>query len=84
MNKYSGNILLIIAVCGFCISSTGHAGQPHPYAAGPETIIIHAGSLLDVPGNPVKQQQTVVVKGGRIDSVHTGFLGKNEIEGNDD
>ena len=84
MNKYSGNILLVIAICGFCISSTGHTKQPNPYAIGPETIIIHAGSLLDVPGNQAKQQQTVVVKGGKIDSVHSGFLGKSEIEGNDD
>ena len=54
MNKYSGNILLVIAICGFCISSAGHTKQPNPYAIGPETIIIHAGRLLDVPGNQAK------------------------------
>ena len=76
MNKYSRSILPVIAICGICISSAGHSKQPNPYAAGPETIIIHAGSLLDVPGNPAKQQQTVVVKGGKIDSVHSRFFGK--------
>ena len=83
MNKYSRSILPVIAICGICISGAGHSKQPNPYAAGPETIIIHAGSLLDVPGNPAKQQQTIVVKGGKIDAVHSGFLGKSEIEGND-
>lgn len=83
MNRYSRKIFLVIAICGICISNTGYAGQPHPYAIGPETIIVHAGTLLDVPGNPVKRQRTVVVKHGMIDSVHAGFLEKSEIEGND-
>ena len=83
MNRYSRKIFLMIVLCGICISNTGYAGQPHPYAIGPETTIIHAGTLLDVPGNPVKRQRTVVVKHGMIDSVHAGFLEKSEIEGND-
>lgn len=75
--------VFLVIVCGFCASSAGYAGQPHPYIAGPETIIIHAGSLLDVPGNPAKQRQTLVVKGGKIESIQAGFIEKSEIDGHD-
>ena len=83
MNKYPGKIFLVVATCVLCISNSGYAGQLNPYATGPETTIIHAGTLLDVPGNPVKSQHTVVVKHGKIDSIHAGYLDKAGIEGND-
>ena len=83
MTKYSGKNFLAIAACVFCISNSGYAGQSFPYATGPETAIIHAGTLLDVPGNPVKRQHTVVVKHGKVDSIHAGYLEKGEIGGSD-
>ena len=33
MVNYPGIILIVVTVCGFCISSAGHAGQPNPYVA---------------------------------------------------
>ena len=83
MNKYSGKIILAVAACVFCISNSGYAGQSNPYAIGPETTIIHAGVLLDAPGNPVKRQHTVVVKHGKIDSIHAGYIETGKIGGND-
>ena len=83
MNRYSGKLILAVASCVFCISSSSYAGQSHPYAIGPETAIIHAGILLDEPGNPVKREHTVVVKHGKIDSIHAGYLEKADIEGSD-
>ena len=83
MNRYSGKLILAVASCVFCISSSSYAGQSHPYAIGPETAIIHAGILLDEPGNPVKRDHTVVVKHGKIDSIHAGYLEKADIEGSD-
>ena len=79
MNRYSGKIFLAVAACAFCTSNSGYAGPSNPYATGPETTIIHAGTLLDVPGNPVKRQHTVVVKHGKIDSIHAGYLETGEI-----
>ena len=83
MNRYSGKLILAVASCVFCISSSSYAGQSHPYAIGSETAIIHAGTLLDEPGNPVKREHTVVVKHGKIDSIHAGYLEKADIEGSD-
>jgi imidazolonepropionase-like amidohydrolase len=42
-------------------------------AAEPETLVIHAGTLLDRPGRAPRQRATVVVRGGRILSVEDGF-----------
>ena len=42
--------------------------------------ILHAGILLDVPGTDTKTEQTVVVKEGKIDSVHAGYLSAEELE----
>ena len=81
MNRYPGKIILAVAACVFCPGNTGYAGPSNPYATGPETTIIHAGILLDVPGNPVKREHTVVVKHGKIDSIHAGYLETGEIEG---
>ena len=83
MNRYSGKLFLAVASCVFCIGNSGYAGQSHPYAIGPETAIIHAGTLLDEPGNPVKREHTVVVKHGKIDSIHAGYLDKADIGGSD-
>lgn len=36
-------------------------------------VIVHCGTLIDVPGRPARKQATVVVKNERIDSVRDGF-----------
>lgn len=38
-----------------------------------ETVIIHAGTLLDVPGTAPKQNASVIIKDGSIAEVRAGF-----------
>ncbi len=59
------------------------AQLPNPYAVGPETTIIHAGILLDVPGKAPKQQQTIVLRDGKVAAIHSGYLSENDVQGND-
>ncbi|MCY4283284.1 MAG: amidohydrolase family protein [Gammaproteobacteria bacterium] len=75
--------LVLIFACLFCFSSAAHAAQPPPYLPGPETLIIHAGTLLDVPGNPARARQSVIVKAGKVDSIRPGFVEKSVVEGDD-
>ena len=56
---------------------------PNPYAAGAETTIIHAGILLDIPGSLPKQQQTIVVRNGKVTAVHSGYLSASAVQGDD-
>ena len=51
------------------------AQPPAPVAAVPaaETLLIHAGRLLDRPGRPARGASTIVVRGGRIAEIRDGF-----------
>ena len=43
------------------------------------TTVIHAGTLLDIPGTSPKRNQTLVVQDGKIISVHTGHLSPQQL-----
>ena len=43
------------------------------FAQSRPATIIHAGTLLDVPGKPAKEKQTIVVEDGKITAVYPGF-----------
>jgi len=43
-------------------------------AAGAETVLIHAGTLLAVPGQKPLSQQTLVVTDGKVSAVKGGYL----------
>ena len=43
------------------------------------TSVIHAGTLLDVPGTSPKHKQTLVIHGGKITSVRTGYLSPQQL-----
>ena len=60
--------LLLLLLTG----STGSVAQPA--AAPTETIVIHAGTLLDRPGRAPRQRATIVIRDGRIESVQDGFV----------
>ena len=54
--------------------------QTSPVAAQPagqapqQDVVIHAGTLLDRPGKPPRRNASLVVRGGKIVSVHDGFI----------
>lgn len=43
-------------------------------AAADEISIIHAGSLLAVPGSPARSEQSVVIRNGRIERITGGYI----------
>ena len=48
-------------------------------AAAADYSIVHAGRLLAVPGGAVTQNQTVVIKDGRVERIADGFLASDAI-----
>ena len=56
----------------------GHAGaQGQPAAA--KAVVIHAGALLDKPGQAPRGASTLVVRGGRIEAVRDGFAAPETV-----
>ena len=47
---------------------------PHAQAPAADVVFIHAGALLDRPGQAARGPSTIVVRGGRIDSVRDGHV----------
>ncbi|MEM9531360.1 MAG: amidohydrolase family protein [Pseudomonadota bacterium] len=47
--------------------------MPGPLVAA-DYVVVHAGKLLDVPGAPVKEEASVVVRDGLVVSVEKGFV----------
>ena len=46
-----------------------------------QTILIHAGELLAVPGERPRQGQTIVIDGGRVTAVTDGYREAKDFEG---
>ena len=84
MNDNFRNISYVLILLSTSFSSSIFAAKPFPYAISADTQIIHAGTLLDLPGKPAKKEQTIVVRAGKVVSIHAGYLGKADIEGDDD
>ena len=62
--------LVALAAVAAALLSGGAAAQP----ASPETTYIHAGRLLDRPGQPPRGPSTIVISGGRIAEVLGGHV----------
>jgi len=69
-----------------CAAATAHAGAhtgPRPAPADRYTII-HAGTLLAVPGKKPQKRMTIVVRNDRVERVESGFLNADAIAGGTD
>ena len=63
----------VLAVWGSLVMGLAQTGAQEPPAPAPRWTVVHCGSLLAVPGQPVRQTMTVVVRDGVIDNVLPGF-----------
>ena len=72
-----------IVMSGFCFAATvvAHPAAKHSGAEQADKwVIIHAGTLLDSPGQKPKTKFTILVKNDRIDEIKAGFLGPDDFE----
>ncbi|MBA6413075.1 amidohydrolase family protein [Parahaliea sp. F7430] len=58
----------VIALCAVAASS-----------AIAETVLIHAGTLLAVPGQPTQTEQTLIIKDGKVSQVLDGYRDSAEF-----
>ncbi len=66
-----------LALWAFLLANvSASAAEPPP----PDRYrLIHAGTLLAVPGKPPQERMTVVVRNDRVDRVVSGYLGKEDL-----
>jgi imidazolonepropionase-like amidohydrolase len=66
---------LCIVLIAIALPSIAHSAEK---SAGKNIqerqIVIHAGRLLAVPGQPVETDKSIVIQGNRIIAVHDGFI----------
>lgn len=55
--------------------------RPPEFAVPEGTTIIHAGTLLAVPGESPKERQSVIVRDGHIVEIRDGFASAGDVEG---
>ena len=67
----------LAAACAFALASpvTASAQGPAAPAAQPEPVtVVHAGTLLAVPGEAPRREASIVVRGGRIAEIRDGYV----------
>ena len=80
----NGKRILRSAWAGMMLASFGVAlaAESEPERQS-EVLVIHAGTLIAVPGSEVLTDKTIVVTDGRIAAVRHGFLDPSAAAGND-
>lgn len=72
----AGRIAGALIVVGALASAVAVATEP--------VILVHAGTLLAVPGIAPKLRQTLVIRDGRVSATHDGFLAPGDVKGTTD
>ena len=65
--------LFLLMIFGAAGSTAQPASAPSP-AQTADAIVIHAGTLLDRPGQAPRRNASIIVRAGRIESVQDGFV----------
>lgn len=69
MTPVTARTLRLIFVA-LVFATTGRAAQPPAEAV----VVVHAGRLLDRPGQALRGASTVLIRGGKIEAIRDGFL----------
>ena len=69
---------MVLACLGPALSAETETGRQQPGA-----LVIHAGTVIAVPGSEVLKDKTIVVRDGRIAAVRDGFLEPSAAAGSD-
>lgn len=69
----------LAAVVVATVLTGGVAGAQQPSAPEASATIVHAGTLLAVPGQAPRTRQSVLVRDGRVVSVHDGFVTASDL-----
>ena len=72
---------MIAAITLALLSGTTAFAQTRPAPADAAVVVVHAGRLLDRPGQAPRGPSTVVIRGGVVEAVRDGFVGAEAMPG---
>ena len=73
-------IIAAVLVCLWNPSATAaDYYKPAEFSVPPGTSIIHAGTLLAVPGKEPSEQQSIVIQNGKVVEIRDGYAGAADI-----
>jgi len=70
--------LLATALMAMSLLTASAVAQSPP---APPVIIVHAGTLLDRPGQAPRRNASLIIRGDRVEAVRDGFVPASEIPG---
>ncbi len=74
--------MIAAAVLALLSGTTAFAQtKPAPAPADAAVVVVHAGRLLDRPGQAPRGPATVVIRGGVVEAVRDGFVGAEAMPG---
>ncbi|WP_405240791.1 amidohydrolase family protein [Lentisalinibacter orientalis] len=66
---------LLLALMGASVAGAHSSDEPAAaVSARADSLVIHVGRLLSVPGEGVREQQTIIVEDGRIAAIEDGYI----------
>jgi imidazolonepropionase-like amidohydrolase len=67
-------LLAVLAAFAFAAPAAATQAQPAPQASQETVTVIHAGTLLAVPGQAPRRNVSLIVRGNRIAEIRDGFV----------
>ena len=84
MSVTNSRLAILLAACVFGLLFATGAGAQRKAARGDDVRLIHAGRLLAIPGEAVRERRTIVVRNARIESIADGYLTAADVAAGDD
>jgi len=69
-----------ISCCLFVFNFNANAEEVEQKKTSEKHTLVYAGTLLAVPGQPPKAEQTLVIESGKIKSSHDGYLSAKQLD----
>lgn len=74
-------LLIFFAAVTASLADAADYSKSPEFAVPEGTTIIHAGTLLAVPGESPEERQSIIVRDGKVVEVRNGFVQPGDVEG---
>ncbi len=76
--------IVLLAALGSAASVAADYDRPPEFASPDHITIIHAGTLLAVPGEAPLKNRSIVIENGSISEIRSGFIDATEVDAEGD